>query len=424
MRINFRILLVFLLTTFFSCSEDCSEDCISLKLDCDCCPHYDSVIVKSEKSIIDTVNVFIETSGSMKGFMVHKEDKPTEFQKVIGDLILRLKGEYPNTFVFSIYDSKSQFVEVSVDSIVKNLAKGKFDWSGTTELPVMIERISKYISENSVNVFVSDLVYFPEDDEDETSVIGRMRESYKDVAEKYASSVFCLRSEFIDDSNNKADSPYYILVQGNSKNINYVKEKLKQTTTTFGEEFYEAAFDRKLSHPFYSILAYSGNSSNFEPIFCKDQGSFLGIKEVEAGDEVSFSVCLNLAAFPSYVSSASYLDSNKLLTSDGLEVLKQKFVSKDSVSFIVRKDDQKVFDLSTHLAQISVKMNRPGAGVLNLSMRNMLPSWIENMNTSNRNDIEKTYGLSNFFSSVSQAYNSKNSGMFLFKDLSISIISK
>lgn len=424
MKISVRMLFFLLMVAFASCNEDCSDDCVNLKLDCDCCPHYDSTLTKTEPSKIDTLNIFIETSGSMKGFMVHKEDNPTEFQKVIGDLILRLKGEYPNTHVFSIYDSKSPFVEVTVDSVVKNLAKGKFNWSGTTELPVMIDKISDYISENSVNVFVSDLVYFPEDDEDETSVIGRMRESYKNIADKYASAVYCLKSEFIDDSNNKAITPYYILVQGRSNNINSVRDKLKQTASTFGQKFDEVSFNRMLSHPVYGILAFSGNSSNFEPLFCKRQNSFLGVKGVEAGEEVSFTVCLDMSGFPNYVSSVSYLDSNKLITSDGMEILKQKFFSKDSILFVVRKDDQKMFDLSTHFAEMTVKMNRPGAGVLNLSMRNMLPSWIENMNTSNRNDIEKTYGLSNFFSGVSQAYNSKNSGMFLFKDLSISIISK
>ena len=91
-----KILLLFLAlpTLFLSCnSNKCRQLCTEKGLYENCCPKIDSTNLLTANAKIDKINIFIETSGSMAGYM--PASKPaTEFQLVITDILSKINSKF------------------------------------------------------------------------------------------------------------------------------------------------------------------------------------------------------------------------------------------------------------------------------------------------------------------------------------------
>jgi hypothetical protein len=134
------------------------------KLDDNYCPIIDSTIKSLPNSSIKEINIFIDASGSMTGFMPTSSPS-TDFQILIPDIISKLETEFNGQInIYPIYNSKSPMKKSSsISDVQKGIIYGTLAQNaGDTYIPTMLDSICKgYFSPNSINIFISDCIYSP-----------------------------------------------------------------------------------------------------------------------------------------------------------------------------------------------------------------------------------------------------------------------
>jgi len=282
-----RILLFSITLTFLLCScnsEICKQLCIEEGLDNDCCPKIDSTDLFLPASSIKEINIFLETSGSMEGYMPNLEPA-TNFQKIIPTIIEKIGILYPNKLNFySIFDTKHPFSKLNIPTAREKILYGKFEWNGNTYIPEMLDSVSRYLDYKSVNLFISDCIYSPVQ-EDKKQMEMTKTDIWKIVsknANSFSTTFFCLYSEFISEVFPSNNSPYYIVLQGAPQNIRLIESIIYQSINDAKQEFKEIYFGLKYARPYYSVLPYSETSANFIAMPCSlFNDAFISIQEID-----------------------------------------------------------------------------------------------------------------------------------------------
>ncbi|RYE53144.1 MAG: hypothetical protein EOP48_15010, partial [Sphingobacteriales bacterium] len=151
--------ILFLTIILISCnSSECVKECQDAKLECNCCPVADTAA--QQKPSLQNITVFLETSGSMRGYMPNSGEA-TSFQKAIPSIISKLR-EYNPTF-FSIKESSQKTIPLPVGEVASKITRGDFPWGNFTSLPAMLDTIHPYQHDNSVSILISDMIYSPEE---------------------------------------------------------------------------------------------------------------------------------------------------------------------------------------------------------------------------------------------------------------------
>lgn len=425
-----KVLFFILLFLIEGCTDECNQQCLEKNLDCNCCPNIDTVNVTNDSISINSINVFIETSGSMKGYMPNNNEEQTNFQTLIPEILLRLRGEVKKTNLYSIFDSKSTFKKLDIDSARKNIiTKGKFAWSGSTYIPIMLDSMNNYMDKESVNILISDCIYSPEKKDlgITAQTISEIREKFNKISKDYSTVIYSLHSEYFYSKTKSVSSPYYLILQGKSENIKIVDKMLKNSFKIFDQEYGEVHFGEKYSIPFYTILPYSENSGNNISVSCPSrENSILIMKEIEFStkDTLNFVIGIDLKEFPVYSNSKDYLENNLVLSLNGQEFKKFKVLIKDEQISKIKSDDKILFEKCTHFIYVSISELKSNLSELNVSMKFSDPNWIKLLNNPEMDDNrEKTYGLENMLKGIEEAYGiSENS--YFFKNLNLILIKK
>src|SRR5947209_6983774 len=104
--------LLYCITIFSSCSStDCDNNCVNKDLNCNCSPKLDSQVLA--KPNLKHINIFLETSGSMKGFMP-SGSSASAFQQVIPNIVAKLKNASSTSF-FLIKESSQKPIALNPD---------------------------------------------------------------------------------------------------------------------------------------------------------------------------------------------------------------------------------------------------------------------------------------------------------------------
>ena len=424
----YSVVLLLFFAALTGCKHNCSDNCAQNGLDENCCPKTDESFKPLPRSNIKTVNIFLETSGSMAGYMP-TGGSATEFQKIIHDIVDRINGQFPNGVKFySIYNSNTAFKLLDNFTASKNIISGTFSWSGSTYLPTMLDSTLKnYMADSAVNIFISDCIFSPEKkDTKETELATTdIRSIFKPFAPKFSSTVFCLYSEFRSAKYQSAKSPYYLILLGNPENIQSMEPLIIESVTTMKQIYEEVNYGLHYVKPYYSVLSLSDITSNFIAYQCDSfQNAFVSLKEISldaSPDSMKFWIGVNLKGFPSYAVDTAYLKSNLNLTVKG----------KGEITAISRtvpkglQDIDKPFsDKCTHFIQVRISELNDCVSTLQLSLKYSKPQWIENLTEpKDEYNRSKTFGLDKIDSGLEQAYKTDENPYF-FKNLTISLIKK
>jgi hypothetical protein len=427
------IKLTFVLAILFGCTNN-EKTCIDKGLEPDCCPPLDTAIKDLPKPSITSINIFLDISGSMDGFMPNAMPA-TKFQIIIPEIISKLNTEYAHKVnFFSLYDNQNNVRKDDIEKARNELQHGNFAWADNTYLPIIFDTIiNKYLKNDDVDILVSDCIYSPKKKDEKISdiAITDIRDKIKPNVKTFATSIFCLNSEFRNKANKVDSSPYYIILFGKQQNLSSINKLLIKSFSTYTEKYDEVHFGMKYNTPFCSILPYTENTGNYiaSPCVLRDS-AYLSIQDVDlsiSSNQMEFWIGIDLVAFPSYMKTTKYLDSNLIVTlNKGLaKILDIK--TKDSFLSVLNQDDKQIADRCTHFIKVNISQLNDNISVLNFSLKNTRPDWIKSINISDINsretNKEKTYGLENIVKGIEEAYNITETSYFI-KDLKISLIKK
>lgn len=422
-----KILLLFLaLPILLSCnSNKCRQLCSDKGLDEECCPKIDSTTLLTTNAKVDKINIFIETSGSMAGYM--PASKPaTEFQLVITDILSKVNSKFSGKVsIYYMAEQNKPCIRIDFNKAKNDVLNGNFIWSGSTDIPSMIDSVSDYLKTNSVNILVSDFIYSPEKGKSKITEIAST-DIYSLVApfNKYSSSFICLFSEYrssiCSDKNPTEKSPYYLFLQGKAENIRVVESVLYESVSKSNSEYKEINFGLNYKMPYYSVFPYTETTSNFIANSCASfQNAFVSIQEISES-QIEFWLGLDLNDFPEYSKTNEYLRQNLEIQLDN-GVYEIVTIEKLPYSNIVA-DDKQIAQKCSHIVKLKISNLSECVSVLSISLKCDLPDWRNNLNeNTSENNREKTFGLEKIISGFEQAYCPKQKEYF-FKNLPISLI--
>lgn len=426
-----KILLLFLALPilFLSCnSNKCRQLCAEKGLDEDCCPKIDSTNLLTANAKIDKINIFIETSGSMAGYM--PASKPaTEFQLVITDILSKINSKFSGKVsIYFMAEQNKPCIKIDFEKAKNDVLNGAFIWSGSTYIPSMIDSISDYLKTNSVNILVSDFIYSPQKGKSKiTEIASSDLYSLVTPFTKYSSSFICLFSEYRSsicaDKNPTEKSPYYLFLQGKAENIRVIETVIYESLSKSNSAYQEINFGLNYKMPFYSVLPYTDNTSNFIANQCEAyQNAYLSIQEINLRDTgfVKFWLGMDLNDFPEYSKTKDYLNQNLKVKLNSEECEIMDIIKLPSSN--IHEDDKQIAQNCTHIIKIKTSNITECVSLLSLSLECSVPDWRKTLDENiSENNREKTFGLEKIISGFEQAYCPKQSEFF-FKNLQISLI--
>lgn len=393
----FFYLIATLLITNTACdgndspSEYSQEGCIN-----------DTSIVSSNKSPLST-SIFIETSGSMFGFMPSKGKSSTEFQDDMWALTSLLSQKYPKDFsILQLKAKKESLVPLGLETFRDHMNSGQFQLQTSTDIPEMLDSVLKRTGASKVSVLISDLIFSPEDgakarlDQIDTDIANRFR------GKGLASSIFHFTSTYKGKVINAEKSPYYIWVIGPEAGVKSVNETIRESFPKLNELSYGINY----STPDYSILPAYPAVSNAIAQECTKTNRYYSWTEFDAtqSSQIEFTVAANLSHLPFYAMDHNYLKNN-LKDEDG----NAEIISVEPVKTLRDKTDKKLTkDLNaTHLIRVRVK-NIIDDKVLKINLVSQEPLWYQGINADYDDKTRRlTFGLSKMISGLNGAYEKK-----------------
>jgi hypothetical protein len=429
---KYLYIFIFIGLLLNSCGYNCKKNCLNYGLDQNCCPPIDSTVAKLNAPFLEQVNVFLETSGSMAGYMP-SSGSATEFQKLIIDIIERLNSQFDEKLhIYYMTESDKPCKSTGFGIARDDILFGRFSrWSGTTYIPIMLDSINNYKSTSSVNILISDFIYSPEKGlKKYTEIAGSTFYSIVNKIRGYSTSFVCLYSEYrssiCSNENPTFNSPYYLFLLGEQENVNLINEMIFKSIKKQNAQYEFIEFGFKYSNLYYSVLPYTETSANFIAMPCENfENSFLSIQEIDlrnAIDSLSFWVGINLSSLPTYTHANDYLEKNleysiKNGNAKIVKIQKLPYQNTDT-------DDLSIANKCTHLLKFQISGVTECVSILELSLHYSRPVWINELNEDNdENHRSKTFGLKKVISGFEQSYypNDKN---VLFENLQIVLIKK
>lgn len=398
------------------------------KLDDNYCPILDTTIKPLPNPAINEINIFIDASGSMTGFMPTTRPS-TDFQILVPDIISSLETEFNGKInIYPIYNSKSPIKKSSSVSEVQNgIIYGTLaQKAGDTYIPTMLDSIYRgYFSPNTINIFISDCIYSPRNAEKKQAeqATREIRQSISSYTNDYFTSIFCLFSQF----NKFLKSPYYLIVFGTPENNHHIENIIKNSIATKKQNHFQTHFGLKYDKPYYSILPNTDHSSNCIANPCANLKDAYANVEVydwkSENDSLSFWIALDFKNLPEYTKSEDYIRKNLafLPISKGTAEIAE-ITSK--VPNGLHNDDKEIINSSTHFVRVKVLNIEECAITIHLGLKYDTPSWINELNqTESESNGEKTFGLERLMNGFAEAYKQDKPAYF-FNNLTVSIIKK
>ncbi|PWS28573.1 hypothetical protein DHW03_01595 [Pedobacter yonginense] len=365
------------------------------------------------------LNLYIETSGSMAGFMDHRG---TAFQKEVWAVTEALDSRFSNQMgIYQIQSKSEKISPLKLDVFRNNLNTGRFVSAKSTDIPEMIDSIFNKAGKNTVSVLISDLIFSP-DNGNAAQIIQITTDIKKRFYNKGVSGILLqLSSEFYKKTKVEG-SPYYIWIIGDNNAANAVSKLIK---SVLEGSVNEAGFGITLATPNYSILPSHSAVNNASPLICdqdKNYYSYIEYDEDE-GEEITFWVGLNLKDLPAYMRSDSYLKNNTELTTDGGTV---KLLAVSEPDAIQNAEDKQIIARNqlTHFLQLRITQPASRTSVY-INIRKSRPDWIDELNLLTEDNLrQKTFGLKKMADGLESAYLTSQSKPLFQKPASVYILKK
>ena len=388
----------------------------------------------NEKAI---VNVFIENSGSMDGYV----RGTTEFEAALSDLLVQIQYKYNkenlniNFINTKIYPSKVDEVNSFVETLEPSKKPYRVGNRSVSKLNEILEIILDSTKQNNISILTSDCIYSLDKGKDTEGALefqksltkGAFLEKSKEF--NFSTIVLKMNSKFDGtyyDKNNvktklsRKRRPYYFWIIGKDKLIKTFQEKINLKNLKGFENSYYLSNSQFNKQPFYTILRNTNKIGRFRPIDKKAK-TIKGINNIDYENNIfQFAIAVDLENVPT--DEAYLLDTINYTVSDGFEVVSVEKIERNKLN---KNDFTRISKTkATHF--ITVKINRDvEIQDLNLELSNKIPSWVEESNSIDdrdvKNQLDKTFGLLYLVQGVSEAYTTQNPNNKSYFNINITI---
>ena len=362
-------------------------------------------------SKVDTLNIIIETSGSMGGFMPTKAGTQTDFQRQVDELLANaesLEGKSIGTLRY--YSARERMYKEVYSRFSQMLRRGLRNVGSSSPIPQMLQNISTTLTgPDQVSIFISDFIYAPPNQRDRDFIANDIRRALSKVRQNnFIVSVFAAKSDFEGtyypaDSKSKpiprcckTEIPYYFWVIGPEEKVRLVNQKIIRNGS-----FEQVHFGMDVREPSYMIVPGSGREGTW--YLADQEGKTIQVDNSrDIQDEpFTYTISLQLESLPGQVASTEYLEENLVLDIQNGEgkitgiYNAAEFEEQEEIN----NKDRRLIECFTHYVKISVNkvFNRNQNIEVNLKLENNLPGWIEEYTTMNDSQIEeegpKTFSL-------------------------------
>jgi hypothetical protein len=371
------------------------------------------------------INVFLENSASMNGYVGENSTFKTTIFKLLTDLknfhsTDSLNLNYINTRSISIKENASRD---DIDDFYKRLNPSDFKRSGGSVASTDIERMLKILldglTEKSLSVFISDCVFSPGNTDAKKYLDGQYASIYNDFTHSRNSqpnlAIVILQCtsmfegtyyDYLDlpHSNLEVERPYYIWFIGTSSQI-------KQLMNNKLFELIKGGYKNKLVfesadnplEPEYKILQ-SNKIGNFR----LKEGAKGSISDAEFSDherdkgKFGFNVAVDFSV--SLQDSRYFLDSNNYKLSSNYQLTVESIIGNSDVS------------LKSYSHKLKLQTEALKNENLNIEVIGKVPSWVYSHSSNNDKNIEhdldevqKTFGFKYLIEGVADAFYPKSS---------------
>ncbi|WP_139307932.1 hypothetical protein [Pontibacter flavimaris] len=377
------------------------------------------------------VNVYLEISNGMKGFMptAAAGKEATTFQNNLLKLISEVQdGRYvaEKGFYLAKEDARSHPVldSVSYNTMKNYIVSGIKDDVRGTPLPAMLQAIvQKSIDQEAVSIIISDFIHGPSDQGQFISLDADIRSSLREAEHQglavailgntspfYGTYHPAVKKPEVRRTLNGEEIPYYIWVIGPQEQVQVVTNKvlrnLPKQQAYFGFE-YEAI-------PYSALL----KEKQFKPegvVYCSSRNAdpCTGINlQPEKNEPVEFTIGLDLSGLPLSMQSIDYLKKNLKVSSTG---------SRPSIVSVTAADESikatPGLARYSHFVRVRVPELTANSGTISVQLPQVTPTWINAWSTDNDNNPaaaqKKTYQLTKIIDGVQALYRDQSD--FVFK---------
>ncbi len=408
MKIFLKTFLLLLILFSISCKRDRKEP---------------SEVTNSPKNtvILPQVNVYIENSLSMNGYIIGD----TEFKTDIRELLTRLNHYYGKR-INLYYINSDVYPIITSDNLdfITNLNANTFKKGNIfdSDLNKIFKQILGRTSRNTLSILISDCIYSVQGNASalsvqKTGIENHFLEKSRNGI-KVSSEIIKLNSQFTGtyyDKNNgrhrlRAEMrPFYILAMGsdivlsdlntkipfNDGKMSRYSNKLILTSNNFSDKVY------------YTLLKTTADVGRYS--YIKDfstKNSKKGIEDIDTrGRNFEFSVGVDFSTIP--VESSYVCDTNNYKIVQGNYKIK-KITEVNSATEKNITPQAKVIlgsNKITHYITFVAKSN--GQSDLECVLKNKIPSWVYQTNTmddtAKMNDNNRTFGFQYLVEGISEA---------------------
>ncbi len=381
----------------------------------------------------DQVNVYLENSGSMFGYV----EGDTEYKDALTELLVQLGGIYGkknihlnfiNTKIYPI-DFKG-----NVAQYPGTLTPGKLKVVGDithSDINEIYRQIIEKTPEQTVSILLSDCIYSVSGT-DTTGKLEMQKSLTKDVFQDSGMSTLIVKlnsvfNGFYYPKNNikqkivKQYRPYYMSILGSSGALAYLYNNIKFQPDFKGYENKVFLSDAYNDQSIYHTIVNTKNTTDFRPIReFSDNGSIRGMEAISVDDRngktFTFSIAVDLAGIPVEEDVATNPQSYSITKGDykitAITQYDPKPLKPASVSLVSKSGKQ-----PTHIITFVAKT--PAYTDLEFSLKNEIPQWVYASSTNDDTDVKtlgaKTFGFKYLAEGISEAQQTKTSAKHYFK---------
>ncbi|HEX8657805.1 MAG TPA: hypothetical protein VF690_09740 [Hymenobacter sp.] len=360
------------------------------------------------------VNVFLEYSGGMKGFVPRggADKPPTEFQQRIGALITETQVS-PAVAERKYYLCENAAPRAVPFQQLRDVVQGEVNQAALgTELPQMLEGIlSRPQATQQVSVVISDFIYGPARKSDFSQLPNLIRTAIAPVSQQQlAVAVFGETSHFYGSYFPAVKTPapkrtlagekvpYYVWVIGPPALVaRYTAEVFKNPPSQ------QAFFGLKTTAPAFAPLLTKLTDPKLKPtgsVYGEDNGLTLKVSD----DPADFTVGLNLKELPAAWQKPAFLAQHlQVRLPNG-----QASLLPNSVRPLTEDEQsgQPVLAPYTHVLRLRVSKLASPTATLSLALpAPETPEWVAAWSTTNDNTpAPRTFGFDQILAGVRQSY--------------------
>ncbi len=367
------------------------------------------------KVIVDlpapTVNVFIENSGSMYGYV----KGVTSFEQAVYNYLSDIKIKNISDSLNLCYINSKIIPQGSdISDFIEKLEPTTFKQKGgnlnSTDISNLLKTVFEESCDNNVSILVSDFIFSPGKKDAEQYLINQQI-GIKTSTAKFLESnpnhgilIYHLESEFNGYFYDKFDAaysykgnrPYYIWVIGHRQHLKTLADKCPATSFMGGGVINSAVFQPEYIDIDYRVKVRTGDFD----IDKKDPSnrSIINAKKEKRGCSRS-----------KYMTFAIDVDFSELLLDDNFLMDINNYEINDAdYSFKITKLHEQEY---SHTLYFSTEIVKPT--VLNIKLKQNTPQWVVSINDDdgvgiNEANSHKTYGFETLVKGVEMGYAAKN----------------